>query len=150
MIGNNSVLLGEQQGAFEGEHAADGSPDTLPTLGTVGFAELTDSDGSQSFNLGTVLPANAIVIGHAITVATGFTDGVAGVFTFDMGLSGTLDAIANGTVLTVAGEFHGPLGARSGGRWQAVQVLATVLADVNVDTATAGAATFEVYFVILA
>lgn len=130
---------------------ADGGETVFKKSLAVGFADLTDADGSQSFNLGTALPANAIVIGHAVSISNIFDDGVAGTFSVDIGLAGALDAICNGADLTTAiGELHGPLGARSGGRYQAVQLLATVLGSVNVDTATQGAAVFEVYYIILA
>jgi hypothetical protein len=108
---------------------------------------LTESDGSQSFNLGTALPANAVVIGHSVTITEAFTDGSAGVFTLDVGISGALDSIMNGGALGTIATVSGPLGARSSGRYTSAQLLATVLADVNVVTATAGAATVEVFYV---
>lgn len=112
---------------------------------TLGFADLTDADGSQSFNLGAALPANAVLLGYSVNVTEGFTDGAAGVFTLDLGFAGDLDNILDGGALGTIAQLHGAVG----GRRSAVQLLATVLGTVNVTTATEGAATIEVFFAVV-
>ncbi len=116
---------------------------------TITDADLTDADGAQTFNIGSALPANAVVIGHAITVAEAFTDGAAGVFTLDVGDT-DVDAIVDGAALGTIAALHGPLGVQSGGRYGAVQLTATVLGTVNLDTATAGEVTIEVFYTVVA
>ena len=64
---------------------------------TVGFAELTDADGAQSFPFAQALPAGAVILAVGLDVTDGFTDGVAGVFTADLGISGgDIDAFLDG------------------------------------------------------
>lgn len=115
---------------------------------TLGFASLTDADGSQSFNVGAVLPAGAVVIGHAVNVTQAFTDGAAGDFDLDIGVAGTLTSIVNDMDLSPTGKKYGPLGARAGGRYDGEQILATVRANVNLNTSTAGSAVIEVFYVV--
>jgi hypothetical protein len=117
----------------------------------IGFADLTDADGSQSFNLGAALPANAVVVGHNVNVTAVFDNaGDTGTFSLDIGVSGALDSICNGASLNAIAHVNGPLGARSGGRYPSAQLLATVLADVNVTDATKGSAVVEVFYFVIA
>ncbi len=131
--------------------ALNGALVTQPSSGMlvrsleIGFADLTDADGAQTFNLGAALPANAVVFGHAITVTEAFTDGAAGVFTLDVGDT-DVDAIVDGAALGTIAALHGPLGVQSGGRYGSVQLTATVLGSVNVTTATAGAVLIEIFY----
>ncbi len=115
---------------------------------TITAADLTDADGSQTFNLGSALPTNAVVIGHSIDVTAAFTDGAAGVFSLDVGYS-DVDAIVDGASLAAIAKLHGPLGVRSGGRYDGVQMTATVLGTVNVTTATLGSVTVEIFYVLV-
>ncbi len=115
---------------------------------TILAADLTEADGAQTFNLGAALPAGAVVLSHNIDVTAAFTDGVAGVFTLDIGDT-DVDAIVDGAALGTIANLHGPLGVQSGGRYGAVQLTATVLADVNVTTATLGAVTIEVFYTVV-
>lgn len=112
---------------------------------SLGFADLTDADGSQSFNLGAALPANAVLLGYSVNVTQAFGDGAAGVFTLDLGFAGDLDNVLDGGALGAIAQLYGS----AAGRRSAVQLLATVLADVNVTTATVGAATIEVFFAVV-
>lgn len=112
---------------------------------TIGFADLTDADGSQSFSLGAALPANAVLIGYDVNVTAAFGDGAAGVFTLDLGFAGDLDNILDGGALGTIAQLHGS----ASGRRSAVQLLATVLGSVNVTTATVGAADIEVFYTVV-
>ena len=109
---------------------------------------LTTAGASQALNLGAELPANSVVLATNINVTTAFTDGSSGVFTLDIGISGATDHITDGAALGSIAQVHAP-GDRPEGRFTG-QLLATVAADVNVDTASAGAATVEVFFFVLA
>lgn len=115
---------------------------------TVGSAELTDSDGAQTFPFGAALPADAIILAVGLDVTTGFTDSGAGVFTADLGINGgNIDAFLDGADLASIADVASPQGIQPSGRVGAITPALTVLADVNVDTATAGAVTAEIYYV---
>lgn len=114
----------------------------------IGFADLTEADGSQTFNFGSALPANAILLGRDVDVTEGFTDGVAGVFTLDVGTA-DVDAIIDGAAIGTIAVVSGPNGVRHSGAYGGVTPTATVLADVNVTTATAGAMTINLYYLVL-
>jgi hypothetical protein len=115
---------------------------------TLGHADLNDADGSQSFNIGTALPAGAVVLGCTATVTEAFTDGATGDFDLDIGIAGAPTSLLADADLSL-GVKSGPLGARPLGRYPSAQLLATVRADVNVTTATAGAAVIEVFYAIV-
>ena len=114
---------------------------------TVGFAELTDSDGAQTFPFAAALPADAFILAVGLNVTAGFTDGVAGVFTADLGINGgNIDAFLDGADLASIADVASPQGIQPTGRVDAITPALTVLADVNVDTATAGSVVAEILF----
>lgn len=108
---------------------------------SIGFADLTAAAGNQSFDFAAALPASAFVTGGHINVTIGFTDGAAGAFTADLGVSGgTTDLVLNGADIASIARVGAPVGAGvfplwAGGVTYAIDIIATV----NVDTATAGA-----------
>jgi hypothetical protein len=122
---------------------------TKKTALTVGHADLTDSDGAQSFDV-VAIPANHIIVGYDVNVTEAFTDGAAGAFTFDLGIKGgDTDVFIDGGSLAAIARVDSPKGAGSlpstlllGGGTIAIDVKA----DVNVDTATAGAVTITAYY----
>lgn len=141
------------------------APVTLPAtqLGTIqtrsvtiGHADLTDADGEQAINIGAVLPANSMVLGVNVALATPFTGGGAGSVLLDIGTSGDPDAIvANADLFAAA--VDGMASALPAGIAPfklfvsaGAQLLATIAADVNVAALTAGAATITVGFVKIA
>lgn len=114
----------------------------------VAYTDLTDSDGSQSFDFGAALPSDAVILCAYIDVTTGFTDGSSGVFTVDLGISGgDLDALIDGADLANIANVSSPVGIGHVGSYSGTTLAVTVLADVNVDTATAGALTARVLYV---
>ena len=116
---------------------------------TVGHADLTAVAGNQSFDFAAALPADALILGGHINVTEGFTDGAAGVFTADVGISGGVtDNMLNGADIASIARVSAPVGAGvfplwGGGVTYAVDVIATV----NVDTATAGALTVYIAYI---
>ncbi len=115
---------------------------------TVGFAALTDSDGAQTFAFGAALPADAIILAVGLDVTAGFTDGASGVFTADLGINGgDIDAFLDGADIASIDDVASPQGIQPTGRVGAITPALTILADVNVDTATVGAVTAEVLYV---
>lgn len=115
----------------------------------VGFADLTDSDGAQTFAFATALPAGAVIVGSGIDITAGFTDGSTGVFTADLGVNGgDLDSLLDGVDIASIATLATPQGVQPTGLYGAITPAVTVLADVNVDTATAGALTAYVYYVV--
>lgn len=116
----------------------------------VTYADLTESDGSQSFDFATDLPEDHVVLGVHFDVTTEFTDGSTGAFDGDLGISaGDLDYWIDGADIDGAtGKMVDTAGAAimpsttSG----AVTPAVTINADVNVDTATAGDLTARIYY----
>jgi hypothetical protein len=120
----------------------------------IGHADLTDADGSQTLNIGTALPTNAMILGVSIALATSFTGGGAGIVTVNIGSAGDPDAIvANADLFAaavdgVASTFSDGIAPRKIFAL-ATQLTATVDADVDVADLTAGAATITVAFIVL-
>ena len=114
----------------------------------IGHANLTTSAGAQSFDFGAALPADAVVIGCYIDVTEGFTDGVAGVFTADVGENGGVtDAILNGAAIASIAKVGLPIGATPTGWYAGATIAVNMLATVDVDTATAGALTVYLAYI---
>jgi hypothetical protein len=117
----------------------------------VGIADLTASALNQSFDFAAALPASAVVLGAYVDVTEAFTDGVAGTFTVDLGVSGGVtDALINGGDLTTGiAKIAAPLGATPTGWYSATTFAVDVIGTVNVDTATAGALNAKIaYFLV--
>lgn len=134
--------------------AAQADADTLDTQRvkrvskTVAFAALTDADGSQTFAFASALPATAVVVGAYIDVTQAFTDGVAGVYTADVGVNGAdIDQFIDGASLASIAKVGAPLGVAPCGFQGGVTPAVTVLADVNLNTSTAGSLTAYVLYV---
>lgn len=122
---------------------------------TIGHADLTDADGSQTINIGTALPANSRIVGVDMHTYTPFTGGGAGVVTVDIGTSGDVDALIDGADLFAAAVDGGlatiPKGIRPNKFFAAGgQLTAQVDANVNVADLTAGAVTIDVMYTVLA
>ena len=114
----------------------------------VGFADLTASAGSQELPFAAALPAGAVILETGINVTEAFIDAGAGVFTADMGINtGDVDAFVDGADIAAIAAVSSPKGTRPGGLVGAVTPSITVLADVDVDTSTAGALVAEVYYI---
>lgn len=123
---------------------------------TVTHAELTDADGSQTINIGAVLPANARIVGCDIRGLTVFSGGTASAVAVDIGSSGDVDAIVDGADLFAAAVDGGPATMPKGVRPEktfatsGVQLTATFLATGDTLLAlTAGAVTIDVLFIVL-
>ena len=103
-----------------------------------------------------MLPANARIVGASVKLATPFTGGGAADVKLDIGTAGDPDAIVNAADLFAAavdGEASAmPSGIAPNKHFVAAgaQLTATVDADVNVADLTAGAATIDVLYTILA
>jgi len=115
----------------------------------IGFADLTATATSQSFDFAATLPATAILVGSYIDVTVAFDDGSTGVFTADVGVkSGDTDAIIDGADIETVAKTAAAKGADPYGFYGGVQVAVLVDAGaVNVDTATAGAMTVELFYI---
>ncbi len=113
----------------------------------VGFADLTDSDGAQTIPFAAALPAGAVIVGMGLVVTEAFIDAGVGVFTADLGDGVVIDSMLNGADIAAIGEVSIPQGVQPSGLVGAITPAITVLADVNVDTATEGALSAEIYYV---
>ena len=111
-----------------------------PSLTTVGL--------SQKFDFAAVLPTGALVVGSDLVVTEAFTDGVAGVFTADLGIKATdEDCLLDGASLAAIATVGQPLGVLPVGYLGAQQPTLTVIGSVNVNTATAGTVKAEIYYI---
>ncbi len=124
---------------------------------TIGHADLTDADTSQTIDIGAVLPANARILGRSIHTVTAFSGGSVSALAVDIGTSGDVDAIVDGADLFAAavdgqaatlpdGIAPNKLFASAG-----AQLIATVVSTGdNLVNLTAGAMTIDVLFSVLA
>jgi hypothetical protein len=123
---------------------------------TIGHADLVDAALFQGFNLGAVLPANALIMG----VSDGggfvpFSGGGAGVVTVDVGTAGDPNALRAGGDLFAAavdGQISSmPNGIAPNRLYVAAgaQLRVTITSDVNVDLLDAGSVKLIVSFVTL-
>lgn len=124
---------------------------------TVGHADLTDADTSQTVNIGAVLPANARILGVSVHTVTAFSGGSVSALALDIGTSGDVDAIVDGAALHSAavdgqvatlpsGIAPNKLFASAG-----AQLIATfVSTGDNLVNLTAGACTIDVLYTVLA
>lgn len=115
---------------------------------TITTTELTASAGQQKFDFDAALPANAYFVGAYVDVTVAFTDGAAGTATADLGEKTTNeDAFLDAADLSTAtGKINIPRGIIQTGFEGGVTVTITIDATVNVDTLTAGSATFYVLY----
>ncbi len=112
----------------------------LKTTLSLGFAQLTASATSQSFDFAKALPAGAVIVGVGIEVTTAFDDSSTGVYTADLGISGgDVDAFLNGVDLEVEAAHAVPQGVQPTGLVGAITPALLVDAGaVNVSTTVAG------------
>ncbi len=122
---------------------------------TLGHADLTDADTSQTFSIGAVLPANARILGASIAVGTAFS-GITGPVTVSIGTSGDTDSIAK--LANITTPVNGQAGAMADGiaphqdfSSAGAQLQATVdSASGNLVDLSGGAAVIDVLFSVLA
>lgn len=162
--GDGAALVGIEDAAAY--YTGDTVEEALAELGplrpkkrtvTIGHADLTDNDTSQTVNIGATLPANARIIGHSIRAVTAFAGGTVSALAVDIGTSGDIDAIVDGADLFAAavdgqaatmpaGISPNKLFASAG-----AQLIATVVSTGdNLVNLTAGAMTIDVFFIELA
>lgn len=115
---------------------------------TITTTDLTTSGPQQKFDFTAALPTNAYFLGAYVDVTTQFTDGAAGTATADLGIKTTdEDAFLDAADLsTAAGKINIPRGALQTGFMGGVTVTITIDGSVDVDTFTAGSATFHVIY----
>jgi uncharacterized protein with NRDE domain len=111
------------------------------------LADLTDAAHTQAFVFDSALPATAVLLYAQVNVTQAYTDGATGAFTADVGFNGgDTDAILAAADLAAIARVGAPLGVAPAGFVGAVTPVLTVNADVNVNTATGGTLTAEVYY----
>jgi len=111
--------------------------------------DLSAAAGNQSFDFAAALPTTGVfILGTYLDVTEGFTDGAAGVFTADLGVSGgTTDALLDGADIASIAKVAAPLGATPTGWYEGQTLALDIIGTVNVDTATAGAVTAYVIYI---
>lgn len=123
---------------------------------TIGHADLTDADNSQVVPFAATLPANSRILNVSVKLTTPFTGGTVSACTFDVGTSGDADALIDGADVFAAAvdgyASSAPLGIAPNKHFGTAPQLNVTVANVG-DTLlnlTAGAATVEVLYVVLA
>jgi|WetSurMetagenome_2_1015567.scaffolds.fasta_scaffold14171_5 hypothetical protein len=150
--GDNAALaaakVAEHDTALDALEAADAANVALQKR-TVTVGEATLTGTSQAVNIGAVLPANAVVLGHEITVNTqgvlagnDLTITVGGTAAAAIVASTDLDALA-------PGKYQGTLGTHPRGSFSAEQLVATFAAS-DLASLSAGNWTITVWFSVLA
>lgn len=126
---------------------AAGALYTKRTL-TVGFADLTidTTDGTQSFNLGAVLPAGAVPVGVQINLATAYV-GLAAP-TVDVGIAGGAELANDFNCAGSTGKyFKPPTAAKYSGAQ--LTALFTPASGKKLHTdSSAGSVTFDVFYFV--
>ncbi len=124
---------------------------------TVGHADLTDADTSQTISIGAVLPANARILGVAIHTVTTFAGGTATDLVVDIGTADDVDALIDGADVfgtIVDGQaLARPLGIAPNKLFASAgaQLTATfVSTGDNLVNLTSGTCTIDVLFSVLA
>lgn len=124
---------------------------------TIGHADLTDADTSQTINIGAALPANARIIGVDMHSGTVFAGGTVSQLLCDVGTSGDVDALIDGadldTALVDGGPSSMPPGIRPNKTFvdAGAQLTATIVSTGdNLVNLTSGAITIDVLFAVLA
>jgi len=124
---------------------------------TVGHADLTEAVNgtAQVIDIGVDLPANAVVLGHSVVVATPFSGGSVSACVLDVG--GTdADAIVKDLELITdqptEAERIAAAGIKPQGGYSAQQLVATFTPDGGhaLSGLSAGACTIEVFFAVVA
>jgi hypothetical protein len=159
-------LAGGSGGALEGPSGVSGSAfgpiaATVATAIskkelTLGFAQLTTVGLSQSFNVGTALPANSRILSTECRLTSAFSGGAIASMKMNVGISGrTTDIFDALDILTSAGNFSSTQ-ASTGGvdpfafYASSSQLVATVTATgADVNAATAGALVLDVLYTVL-
>lgn len=97
-----------------------------------------------------LLPADALLVGTALNVATAFTDGATGTLKVDLGISGSSTIYlvgATNNLGAATGRINGgTAGAQIPGFVGATQVRMTFTSNVNLATMTAGKATITLLY----
>jgi hypothetical protein len=145
-------------GVYMGPHVSallQGDGQVQRRVVTVGHADLTAAAVSEAIAIGAPLPANAHILGASIALATPFSGGGATSCVVDIGSTGDADAIVDGSnvfAAAVDGQASTlPAGIAPNKVFSsATQLNATFISDVNVAALSAGSATVEVLFAVIA
>jgi len=109
---------------------------------------------AQAVNIGAVLPANAVVLGHEIQVDTLFSGGGATAVKMDLGGTDADGIVSQMDLFTGAatGSLAPSTGVHGQGKFSAQQLKATFTPDGGhtLDGLTAGDVTITVWYIILA
>lgn len=122
----------------------------------IGHADLTDADNSQVVPFAETLPDNSRVLSVSVKLTTPFTGGTVSACTFDVGTTGDADALIDGAnVFAAAVDGYAstaPLGIAPNKHFATGPQINVTVANVGDTLAnlTAGAATVEILYVVLA
>ena len=121
---------------------------------TIGHADLTDADGSETeTDTAGALPSNAVLMGYRKRVTTAFTGGTASAVTIDCGFNGATDVLDDGQTI-----FTGVAAATYGAGVNALPSIrraiggltpqCTVVADDDVADLSAGSVSIDIFYAV--
>lgn len=118
---------------------------------SITYADASAAGTQKKIDFASALPSDAFVIGAYVDVTAVFTDGAAGTCTTDLGeKSGDEDAWIDGADITTAiAKLSQPRGVQIPSIEASITPQITVDGTVNLNTLTAGAATYHVLYVRL-
>lgn len=151
--------LEASQIALDATQTSDAAPAIAAVLQSrtaqITYADLTSAVNgeAQAINIGAALPANAVVVGHEVNVATLFSGGSATAVKLDVGGTTATHIVSQMDVFTGAatGALSPRTGAHAQGKFSAQQLKANFTPDAGhtLDGLTAGDLTVTVWFHVL-
>lgn len=161
-IGDDPADLGKVYvatgfGFFAQPTPAPGGPFLLTKTATIGEAALTDAVAgeAQAINIGTALPANALVMGVRATLTTQFTGGAVSAVVLDVGYAGSTESVMKdldvfGSVAAGAQYTDGSTAKPKPVAASAKQLIATFTPDGGhaLSALTAGSVKVDVFYVV--
>jgi hypothetical protein len=119
---------------------------------TIGFASLTASAGAQTLSpAGLLLPANARIVAHELTVGAGFTGGGLTGMSISAGGNGSSNDIVSAASVFAAASLSGTAGSNPQPLYASATQVAVVFSatGANVNAATAGSITLDLLIALL-
>lgn len=149
------ALSGGSSGALLGPTGAEGDP-TAPFVGviqkrsaTIGFAQFAAAV-TNTFNIGAILPANAVIVSREVRVATEFTGGGLSSMTLSLGIATrTTDIVNAQDVYGTQGNLPGTTGIDPNALYATASQLIATFTGSAADAPTAGSLVADVRFCVL-
>ena len=147
-----AAIFGSANQQAEGWSGANLFANVTKFTATIGFAQLTAAATTQPISpAGLVLPANARIVSHVLTVGAGFTGGGLSGMSISAGGNGSSNDIIASQSVFVSGSFGGTVGANPTPFYAPATQVSLVFTSTggNANAATAGSVTLDLLLVLL-